>query len=163
MKLCISTEIDVEAAAEAAFDFISDSRNLARFVRPLGPIPGVERCETMDSNAEALERRDVHMTDGTITEEQVVAFERPRHYRYRWLSPPQAPLHWLIRTAESDWVCGAVASGTRIHWTYELTLTSPLAYPATWLFALLFKRWMLAALARVKIHLQPVAAGRRAQ
>ena len=135
MKFYISTEIELAVAPDVAFDFISDSRNLARFVRPLGPIPGVERCETLASDAGALEHRNVYMTDGTITEEQVVAFERPRLYRYRWLNPPQAPLHWLIRTAESNWVCEAAAFGTQLEWTYELTLTSALAYPATWLFA----------------------------
>jgi hypothetical protein len=150
MQTQVRAQLTVAATPEAVFDLVADSQNFVHFFRPLGPIPGVLRCDTLPGSPGALEHRNVHMTNGSVTEEQVTVSDRPTLYRYRWLSRPIAPLHWLIRAADSSWYFEPTRSGTRLSWTYTFTLTSPLAYPAAILFCQIFKRWMAAGLERIK-------------
>jgi hypothetical protein len=149
MQLFIRTNIEIAASREAVFDLVSDSRNFARLFRAFGPIPGVERVELLPNSEGALEHRYVHMSDSSRIEERVLVVERPRLYRYCWLSRPKPPLHLLVRSAETEWRFEPAGAGTRLLWTYEFE-TSLLAYPATFLFSKLFERWMTQALARIK-------------
>jgi uncharacterized protein YndB with AHSA1/START domain len=150
MQLIVHTDAEMAASPETVFDLVSDSRNLPRFFRALGPIPGVDTVELLPTNDGGLEHRYVHMSDGSRVEERVLALDRPRLYRYRWLSRPKPPLHLLVRTAQTDWRCEPAGTGTRLLWNYEFELTSPWVYPTAFLFSKLFERWMFQALARIK-------------
>ena len=55
-----------------------------------------------------------------------------------------------MRRVESEWSFEPAGTGTRVLWIYEFELTSPLAYPAAFLFTKLFERWMIQALACIK-------------
>jgi uncharacterized protein YndB with AHSA1/START domain len=150
MHVLVRTSIPIAASPETVFDVVSNSRNFPRFFHALGPIPGADRVELLPSSDGALERRYVHMSDGSRVEERDLEVDRPRRYRYRWLSRPKPPLHLLVRSAESDWRVEPAGEGTRLRWNYDFELTSRLAYPAALVFSKLFERWMIQGLARIK-------------
>jgi uncharacterized protein YndB with AHSA1/START domain len=150
MKLSIRTQLDIAASRETVFDLVSNSRNFARFFRPFGPIPGVDRVELLPTGEGELEHRAVFMSDASRIEERVLVLDRPRLYRYRWLTRPTPPLHLLMQTAQTEWRFEPAGARTHLLWNYEFELTSRLVYPAAWLFSKLFERWMIQALARIR-------------
>lgn len=152
VQLHVHTTVEVDAAPERVFDFLSGPDVFVRVLRPFGPIPGLTSVELLDG-ASALGagvRRRVHMTDDTTLDEQVVDHDRPRRQRYRWGHPPQGPFGLLIRGAEADWTFHASPRGTRIDWDYSFELSSPLAAPLALLVLAIFKRWMQRGLGEVQ-------------
>jgi uncharacterized protein YndB with AHSA1/START domain len=162
MQLRIHTQAELATNPDRSFDIVTDSQNFPQFFLASGPIPGVARSERLQAEPGLLEHRNVYMTDGSVVLEQVTRLERPKRYDYRWLSSPKPPLQLLLRAAESEWTFEPSGSRTRAVWAYTFTLTSPLAYPAVFAFAQIFKRWMDAGLKRIVAHADSVTAERTA-
>jgi hypothetical protein len=151
MHLDLEVRLDVSASPERVFDVACDDRNLPRLYQPLGPIPGVAAQELAVAQPGELGRRKLTLTDGSSMVEVILARDRPHRYRYRWANAPAPPLHLLIRGAEAHWSFEtAGVGGTRIHCHYRFLLTSPLALGPALVVRALFRRWMSAALTRIK-------------
>lgn len=156
MNLQLEIQREVFAAAERVFDVACAEDNLPRFFQRVGPIPGVIGSNSLAPESSGLARREVMLSDGTSMVEIIKVRERPCRQRYAWAHPPSPPLHLLVRGAEADWQFEATADGlhTRIVLRYTFTLTSPLAVPIALVVRWLFKRWLAAALARIKAHIE---------
>lgn len=153
MHIEASARLDIAAPPQQLFDLTTDCRALPRFVRPSGPIPGVDRAEMLDNAAPAVGAlRRVTLTDGTTVDEEIVALTRPSLHRYRWVQPPAPPFSLLVRSALATWSFQSLGAGdgTRLIWTYRFELSSPLALPAAYLLKLVFERWMRQSLAQVR-------------
>ncbi len=148
MELANRAEIEIARPIEEVFDLACACDGFPRFLFPYGPIPGVASSNMVDVPApKAGARRDVHMTDGSTIQEEVLAFDRPSRHRYRWVNRPAPPFSWLVRGGEGDWTFTPTAAGTRIVWIYRFELTSPLALLVAPPVLVLFRRWMQRGLA----------------
>jgi len=152
LRIRVSAGVEVERPVAEVFDFAVAPESFARFVKPLGPIPGIVRIEMLDGAVPAPgARRRVTMSDGSEVLEEILALERPARHAYRWLGRPAAPLHLLVRGAEGEWRFAPTAHGTHVAWTYAFELTTPLAWPLAAAVAQLFRLWMQRALDRLPI------------
>jgi uncharacterized protein YndB with AHSA1/START domain len=151
MQVRTYASTEILAAPERVFDLVVDYGNCAHFFRRWGPIPGVVSCEAIEESGDGRPRRRLKLTDGSTHEEEILALERPRCFRYRWLHAPAAPLNLVVRTAETRWDFQELRAGecTRVIWTYHFEVTFPIAYPAALLLRALFNRWMVQALRRL--------------
>lgn len=151
MHLDLDVHLDILAAPDRVFDVACDDRNLPRLFQRLGPIPGVTAHERLVPQPGELDRRRLTLTDGSAMTEVIVARDRPYQYRYRWANAPSPPLHLLVRSAEAHWrFAAAGAAGTRVDFHYRFFLTSPMTLGPALVVRALFKRWMRAALIRIK-------------
>ena len=154
MRLHARAEIHVPRPPATVFDFAVACETFPRVLHPLGPIPGIAKAEMIDAPAPRTgARRRITMTDKSVIDEELVAFERPVRHRYRWLDPPASAFSWLVRSGEADWSFEPAGDGTKIVWTYVFELTSPLAYPLAAPVVLLFRRWMLRGLTQIRAAL----------
>ncbi len=154
MRIAQSATVHVPRPIEEVFDFSVACETFPRVLRPLGPIAGVAKAEMIDAPAPRTgARRRIQMTDGSAIEEELVAFDRPTRHRYRWLNRPAPPFSWLVRGGEGDWTFAPSRGGTSIVWVYSFDLTTPLAYPLAAPFGLLFRRWMMRGLFRIRAAL----------
>lgn len=151
MHLDLDVHFEVSAAPERVFNVTCDERNMPSFFRRFGPIPGVTAHEAAVPHSGELGRRTLTLTDGSSMVEVILARDPPHRYRYRWANAPAPPLNMLVRGAEADWrFTAAGVGGTRIDWRYRFLLTSPLALGPALVVRALFRRWMYAALGRIK-------------
>jgi hypothetical protein len=79
-------EIDVAAAIEVVFDFVSAEDVLPKVLTGCGLLPPVERTS---GNTGPWDRpgssRTVHLADGNTAREEVTAYARPTYFAYRTL------------------------------------------------------------------------------
>ena len=156
MNVSAHASVEIPRPAAEVFDLTTSCEDLPRFMHAFGPIPGVARAEMVGGAAPktGTERR-VHMTDGSVVGEELLAYERPTRHRYRWLEPPAFPFSLLVRSGEGDWRFSPTNGGTRIEWDYRFELTSPLVWPLALPVTFLFRRWMRGALLRARSLLAP--------
>jgi hypothetical protein len=140
----------VSGAVEDVFDRAVS--RMPSFLLSVPPIPGVAKVE-MHAEAEPGNgaRRSVFLTDGSVTEEEIVAFARPALHAYRWLDPPPMPFALVVRTGRAEWTFTEQSGATRVEWTYWLELTTPLVYPLGMVIRALFRRWMVRGLERLSL------------
>lgn len=151
MKLTARASVEIPSAPDRVFDFATSCEGFPRFIWPYGPIPGIVRAEMLRGQAPvAGAERHIHMTDGNVVEEELLAYDRPSRHRYRWLKPPAFPFSLIVRTAEGDWRFTPANGGTRIDWDYSFELTSVLAWPFAALLMMIFRRWMQRTLLRAR-------------
>lgn len=154
MKLSVRTAIEVARYPADVYD--AAVGNLEKLLRPAGPIPGVAAAEMVDGvRLQAGARRLVTMTDGSLVLEEILAAERPRCHRYRWVHPPTFPFSLVVRGGEADWGFAPSRAGTRVEWTYTFELSTPLAYPLALPLLAFFRRWMVLGLSRLRGKVEP--------
>jgi Polyketide cyclase / dehydrase and lipid transport len=151
MKLSTQTSAQVSGSSDEVFGRAIDSSRFPAMYLAFGPIPAIVRVDELGSGPALGSRRSVNMSDGSVIEEELVVFERPTRYGYRWLTRPKPPFGWLIAGAVADWTFTGADGGsrTRVDWVYTFTLTSPLAAPLALIVMAIFKRWMTKALERL--------------
>jgi uncharacterized protein YndB with AHSA1/START domain len=151
MKLTEHASVEIPRPVEQVFDFATSCEGFPRFIWAFGPIPGITRAEMLGGLApKAGAERHIHMTDGNVVEEELLAYDRPSRHSYRWLKPPAFPFSIIVRTAQGDWRFTAANGGTRIDWDYTFELTSPLALPLAAPLMMIFRRWMQRTLLRAR-------------
>ena len=156
MKLSAHAAVEIPRPVAEVFDFASSCEGLPRFIGSFGPIPGIARAEMVNGAApKAGAERRIQMTDGSVVDEELIAYERPSRHRYRWLKPPAFPFSLVVRAGEGDWRFAPAGGGTRIDWDYTFELTSPLAWPFAAALMPVFRRWMQRALQRARAVLAP--------
>jgi uncharacterized protein YndB with AHSA1/START domain len=150
MKVTLRSQVHIDSSPEDVFDVAADYRSFSRFIHKLAVIPGAITGEMLDGAQPGVgARRRLAMSDGTTVDEEVLTFERGKEHRYRWVNPPAPPFSLLVNAGEARWTFDRSGHGTKVVWTYELTLTSPLAYPLALPVQFLFKRWMDQGLLRL--------------
>lgn len=151
MKLSRHVSVEIPRPADQVFDFATSCEGFPRFIAAYGPIPGITRAEIVGGGTpQTGVERHIHMTDGNVVEEELLAYDRPSRHHYRWLNPPAFPFSLIVRTGEGDWRFTAANGGTRIDWTYSFELTSVFAWPLAVPLLLVFQRWMQRALLRAR-------------
>ena len=92
MQISARAEEHVPRPPEHVFDFATACETFPKVLLPLGPVAGIAHADLLDgAPLRTGARRRIVLTDGSIIDEQILAFERPRRHRYRWLNPPPAP------------------------------------------------------------------------
>jgi hypothetical protein len=141
---------DTRASAATVFDVANDIDDIAEAFVSFGPIPGVARGEVIGGGplAEGKTRR-LQLTDGSMVEEDMLLFDRPRAFSYT-LRGIGKPFGLLVRQGKAHWMLTESAAGTHVHWQYNFELTSALAWPVAGpLLHLLFNAWMRRCLGRI--------------
>lgn len=155
MKLTARAWVEIPRDAGRVFDFTTSCEGFPRFIWAFGPIPGITRAEMVGGQPpKAGAERRIHMTDGDVIEEELLAYDRPSRHRYRWLKPPAFPFSLLVRNAEGDWRFTAANGGTRIEWDYTFELTSALVLPFAAPLMMVFRSWMRRTLLRARTVLE---------
>lgn len=143
MKVTTATSIIIPGPREEVFDFACANDTYERNLQRHGLIAGVMKAEMFDGHVLATDAwRRVHLTDGIVLEELILAYDRPSKHQYRWTGGLKAPNSWLVRSGEGCWDFREADGGTRIDWSYEFGLTSPLAYPLILPALASYKSWM---------------------
>jgi len=151
MPLEAFAEIEIPRAPEEVFDLAASCAGFPRFLLRLGPIPAVVRAELVDAaEPKAGGRRRIELGDGSMMEEEILAYDRPARHRYRWTKPPAPPFSWLVRSAEGDWTFTPTPGGTRVAWRYRFESPSRVAELLARPVAALFGRWMRQGLANLR-------------
>lgn len=155
MRIETVTETDVARPPAEVFDFAVACETFPRVLLAFGPLPGIVRAEMRDgAEPKPGALREIHLTDGSMVEEEVLAFDRPVCHRYRWTHPPAPPLGWLVRSGEGEWRFEPSPRGTRITWRYRFELSHVLAAPLALPVVALFRRWMARGLSRIRDELE---------
>lgn len=138
---------------EDVFAWVTDP-STSPSLKPSGPFAGIERIEMDEGQtlAKGVKRRVV-MTDGTVLEEVIVAFDTPSRYAYGWNGGAKFPFSLLVRSGSGSWDFIEEPGGTRIVWTYTFGLTTPFAYPFALPIAALFRGWLQKGLDATRAEL----------
>jgi len=114
-------EIDVAAAIEPVFDFVSAEDVLPKVLTGYGLLPPVDRTS---GNTGPWDRpgssRTVHLADGNTAREEVTAYVRPTYFAYRTDNYTFA-LKFIATGAKGQWWFNADSEVTHIKWSYEFT------------------------------------------
>lgn len=131
------------APASAAFALSVDSQRFPALFPGYGPIPAIRRVE-LHGVAAAGTKRQIHNSDGSVLDEEILELDAPHRHRYR-LSGFRAPFAWLVRQGEADWQFRDEDGGSRVEWHYRFEPASALARPFA---ALLLRGFLQPAMQR---------------
>jgi hypothetical protein len=129
MKVHTLAVAEFPVTQEKLFEEATSLDALAAVLRPVGPLPGVERAWIIGGGpVQKGAVRRVILTDGTPLDEQITDWEPPRKHAYT-VKGFRGPFGLLVKRAHSQWILSPLGEGTRISWRYEFELTSPAALP----------------------------------
>jgi carbon monoxide dehydrogenase subunit G len=131
--------VEVAAPPEAVFDFVTALSNLPAVFHGCGPIPAIIKAEMADGGEmRAGGVRRVFNSDGSVIDEEILAFQRPERQTYKLIKGFKLPISLLIESGGGDWKFAATAKGTRIDWEFYFMLTYPIFYPVGLLLVRVF-------------------------
>ena len=154
MKIFTQVVAEYPVPREVMFEKGTSVEALAAVLKPVGPIPGVDRAWIVGGGAPKQgSLRRVVLTDGTPLDEEITDWEPPRKHAYN-VKGFRGPFGLLVKSAHSQWIYSPIDVGTRISWRYEFELTSPAALPAALpLVKVAMKRLMENTLANLRAQL----------
>jgi uncharacterized protein YndB with AHSA1/START domain len=156
MELASHARVTIPRPREEVFDYLTDTDAFCTYLLKHGPIAGITRVEMVDGAPVATgNRRLVFMTDGSVLDETIVAYDRPVQHAYRWTETLKPPFAWLVRGGGGHWTFREDEEGTRVDWRYTFEPRSAVLWPVGKALLVLFGRWQRAGLARAKRHLAP--------
>ncbi len=154
MKLMTTASLQIAADRQIIFDYITCGDNWPNILPPLFPLAGIQSITLLNADSPGPGvRRQVTMTDGMQIIETIDEHRAPTVHAYSWGDGLSPPLSLIVRRAAARWVleeCEQATSVTRVTWTYEFTLTSPLALPVAWIVFRRFQTWMQRGLQQVQ-------------
>ncbi|MGH8104700.1 MAG: SRPBCC family protein [Arenimonas sp.] len=127
MKIFCQAALDFACEPKPIFELMVDDANFPGCFTGFGLIPAIRSIRLAEPLAVGVVRH-IYNADNSVLVEKISLLEKPHRHSYT-LSGFQAPFSWLVKQGESDWQLNKTASGTRVNWTYEFTLTSFLVYP----------------------------------
>jgi len=130
MNVLLHTERTIHAAPEAVYALSLDAERFPALFTGFGPIPGLRKI-VLNGPLAVGATRDLEDNAGVVLKERIDALEPGRRHAYT-LSGLQPPLAWLARAGHADWHFVPSNEGTRVVWTYDFELTSPLVLPLAW-------------------------------
>jgi hypothetical protein len=151
MKIHTQAVAEYPVAREKLFEMATAIEALSSILKPLGPLPGVERAWVVGGGElKKGSLRRVVLTDGTPLDEELTDWEPPRKHAYT-VKGFRGPFGLLVKKAHSQWIFSPIDIGTRISWRYEFELTSPAVLPvALPLVKVAMKRLMESTLANLR-------------
>jgi len=151
MNVTTSASITIPRARESVFELSTKNETYKRALLPYGPVAGVAESKLLEGRAlQRGARREIKLTDGAVLIEEILEHDVPTRHRYKWTGGLKPPIAWLLRSGEGTWTFSDVTDGTRVEWSYEFELRSPLAYAIAPPMAALFRRYQKNALARIR-------------
>jgi len=155
MKLIATAEIEIQRSREIVFNTLVACTTYPRILHAKWPVPGIALAELPEGDELAAGvRRLVTLTDGTVIDEEILEFERPRVHRYAWSKGLRCPFSLMVRRAKSPRHFYEVGDGAKVEWTYAFEVTNVLCYPAVKPLSMRFGSWMRAGLMRAKSALE---------
>lgn len=139
---------------DAVFDLCVDPQRFPPTFTGYGPIPAIREIVLQQPLAVGS-ARELRNSDGSVLQEQVTALQRPFHHAYR-LSGFRAPLAWLVRSGDADWLLQPLQHATLVTWTYRFEATSRWTRP---LAVALLRGFMRPAMQRCLQRMDAVLAG----
>lgn len=130
MNVLLHAQRTIRATPEAAYALSLDAQRFPGLFAGFGPIPGLRRI-TLNGPVAVGSTRELEDNDGLVLNERIAVLDAGRRHAYT-LSGLHPPLAWLARAGHADWTFTPIADGTRVVWTYDFELTSPLAWPVAW-------------------------------
>ncbi|MEP6941166.1 MAG: SRPBCC family protein [Rudaea sp.] len=143
MNVLLHARRSIAASPEAVYALSLDCERFPALFTGFGPIPGLRRISLHGPLAVGA-TRDVEDNAGLVLRERIDALEPGLRHAYT-LSGLHPPLAWLAREGRADWRFVAANAGTRVDWSYDFALTTPLAWP---LAAPLLRIFMRGAMQR---------------
>lgn len=151
MDLTITERVAIAARPEAVFDFITRPDAPARTFRGHGPVPGAVKAEIVGGGpVEVGAIRQVHNSDGSVVDEEIVALVPNERQGYRLVRGIERPLSWLVRGARGEWVLEPMGDATEVAWTFTFELRSFLVWPFARLVGGAFRKAMRKNLAETR-------------
>jgi hypothetical protein len=131
MRVSNTESIVVPGPREAVFERAFTLTEMPKLLRGWGPVPGVERAELIGGGEYAIGKiRRIHNTDGSSLDEEILAYAPPSAHEYRLFGDFRGLAKLLVTEGFGEWrFLEHDESRTEVRWTYEFTLTSPLAWP----------------------------------
>ena len=120
------------------FEYATDAASISAYFRGYGLVPSIRRVTLAGPTGVGAHRR-LEMSDGSLLDEEVLELVPPSRQRYR-VRGFRAPLRWLARYGEGEWRLAARDGGTRVDWSYQFAVTTPLVWPLVWPLVSLFMR-----------------------
>lgn len=142
MDVTVSESLQITAPPFVVFQHaILDVHVLASTVLRYGPLPGVKSAEVIGGEKLATGTiRRVHLTDGSILNEEITALEPPHQMSYRQLSDFAFPFSLLAKGARGQYSFRPVGRGTEMTWRAAIELRSWLFCPIVLAIRSLFLR-----------------------
>ena len=154
MLVALSAERTIHAPPAAVFALALDAVRFPATFRGYGPIPALRRITPHGAPAVGV-TRTVESSDGSALTERIDALDPPHRHAYT-LTGMRAPLAWLARAGQADWLFAAQDAGTRVVWNYAFELTNALAWPLALPLLHVFMRGaMQRCLAEMARELEP--------
>lgn len=123
------------------------------FDRRIGMIPAVtELRDEPETWRAAGQTRTVVLGDGGRLREQLTAVEAPDRFGYR-LEVLAGPMRLLAKGVEGEWRFAPAYGGTRVTWSWRLTLANPAALGVMPVFAVFWRRYAERALGHIEATL----------
>jgi hypothetical protein len=131
MRVFHTESIVVPGPRAAVFERAFALQHMPKLLRGWGPVPAVERAELLDGGDYAVGKvRRIHNSDGSSLDEEILVYEPPSAHAYRLYGNFRGLAKVLVTEGRGDWSFVALdESRTEVSWTYQFTLTSPLAWP----------------------------------
>lgn len=144
MAITTTATVDIGKSAEAIFDFSIDSQNFPAIHPPKGKRTGVVRAFSVDGGpCRPGAVRRIVQNDGEEFEQEYIAVDRPRFFHYRIRREATGLEKLLVKSIESKWTFAPIEGGTRVTWTSEHSLATPLGAPIILLYTRLFLRSLM--------------------
>ena len=160
MKLTAQTSTVIAGPRQDVFDYATNNDTYERRLnQAFGPVAGIAKAEMVEGHTlQTGALRNIHMKDGSVVAETITEHNPPNCHQYEWTTGPKPPASWMVRRGIGTWNFSEVDGGTRVDWTYDFELRSPLAYPMALGMVAMFRRWMEKGLASMRDGFVPVAS-----
>lgn len=151
MQVSTRAIIEIEKPREAVFEYATAAENIPKYFRGAGPVPAVDRAHVLGNGPPKKGAvRRVVTANGMPLDEEITAHEPPRTHNYT-IKGLRGPLRLLAKRIDAEMIFSPLGNGTRVTWTYNIVLTSPLALgPASLLARVFVKRALEQGLAHIK-------------
>lgn len=136
MKIRCLASLEFTVEPSTIFGLMIDADGFSACFTGYGLIPAVRKIRLAEPLAVGVIRH-IYNTDNSVLTEVVTLLDKPNRHAYI-LSGFSAPFSWLVKQGEADWQLHKSATGTRVDWTYEFTLTSVLLFPLCFLLLRFF-------------------------
>lgn len=150
-----SAQTLVDCAEQDAYDFISSSAKLPKWLKKVGAVPGAEKVDLLDASYDQVgQKRIITFQGGDTAEEQLLTFNPPGNYSYR-ISNFSNFLKKLSNDAYGQLWFDHIDGKTRITWEYSFSYKNIFARMALSLFlTFVYKKFMRVSLENAKKALE---------
>ena len=151
MKIQTTACVVMPGSTESGWTVATDSKRFSSFFDGFVIIPSVDRIEPLYEIPKAGEMRRIHNSDGSVLDEEIIAFSPSKEHRYRLVAGFTFPFSWMVHGAEGVWrFYPRTEGGVDVEWAYTFHVRSLVLSPLTYLVThLFFYRAMLRCMEKM--------------